>query len=226
MSRTDIVKSRLYMFADESGDFCGPRSLGQSAYFILTTVTVSDCAVGNGLLTLRRELAWQGHGTNSEFHASEDTQLVRDAVFDLLQPHRFRIDTTILEKEKLNPRLRERPERLYAFIWRAHIRRLFPALATSTRDLLIVSAAIGTHKMRRVFHEQVIDATRRVYPEAMCRTTHWAANSDPCLQIADYCGWAIQRKWERGDTRSSCLIQEKIVTEIVLSASPFYPTAG
>jgi hypothetical protein len=26
--------------------------------------------------------------------------------------------------------------------------------------------------------------------------------SDPCLQVADYCTWAIQRKWERGDERS------------------------
>lgn len=37
--------------------------------------------------------------------------------------------------------------------------------------------------------------------------------SDPCLQIADYCTWAIQRQWERNDTRSTDLIKDKIKTQ-------------
>ena len=33
------------------------------------------------------------------------------------------------------------------------------------------------------------------------------------LQLADYCAWAMHRKWERADTRPYALIQGKIVTE-------------
>jgi hypothetical protein len=32
-------------------------------------------------------------------------------------------------------------------------------------------------------------------------------------QIADYCGWAIARKWESGDARSYDLIRRKIMNE-------------
>ena len=46
----------------------------------------------------------------------------------------------------------------------------------------------------------------------------WAADvfpsgTDPCLQVADYCAWAIQRKWERGDARSYDLIKKHITYE-------------
>ena len=44
----------------------------------------------------------------------------------------------------------------------------------------------------------------------------WPAASDPCLQVADYCCWAIGRKWERGDTRSYDLIATKIQSEFDL----------
>jgi hypothetical protein len=37
--------------------------------------------------------------------------------------------------------------------------------------------------------------------------------SDPCLQVADYCTWAIQRKWERNDNRSYDLISGKLESE-------------
>jgi len=42
--------------------------------------------------------------------------------------------------------------------------------------------------------------------------------ADPCLQIADYCAWAIQRKWERQDLRSYDLIRAKIRSEYDLWA--------
>jgi hypothetical protein len=41
----------------------------------------------------------------------------------------------------------------------------------------------------------------------------WPSASDPCLWVADYCTWAIQRKWERGDTRSDDLIKDRIRSE-------------
>lgn len=36
---------------------------------------------------------------------------------------------------------------------------------------------------------------------------------DPCLQAVDYCAWAIQRKWEKSDTRSYDLIKDRIKYE-------------
>jgi hypothetical protein len=71
---------RISVFADESGNFDFSRKQGASRYFILTTIACPSFQVGDALLRLRREIAWEGHGTDSEFHATTDTQAVRDRV--------------------------------------------------------------------------------------------------------------------------------------------------
>jgi hypothetical protein len=54
--------------------------------------------------------------------------------------------------------------------------------------------------------------------EADTRVAYWPALSNPCLQVADYCCWAVQRKWERNDRRSFNLIEQFIASEIVVSS--------
>lgn len=49
-------------------------------------------------------------------------------------------------------------------------------------------------------------------------TACWDADSDACLQVADYCGWAIQRKWERGDTHFHGRLSPRIGSEYDLFA--------
>jgi hypothetical protein len=41
----------------------------------------------------------------------------------------------------------------------------------------------------------------------------WSDQPDPCLQVADYATWAIQRKHEKNDARSYNLIKDKIASE-------------
>jgi hypothetical protein len=53
---------RVYVFADEAGNFDFPRASGATRYFILGTITTSDASAGEALLDLRRELAWEGVG--------------------------------------------------------------------------------------------------------------------------------------------------------------------
>jgi hypothetical protein len=55
-------------------------------------------------------------------------------------------------------------------------------------------------------------------PIGKLQTTFCPAAADPCVQIADYCAWAIQRKWERADERSYRLIAGKIDHEYDLWA--------
>src|SRR5688500_1461272 len=62
-------------------------------------------------------------------------------------------------------------------------------------------------------HDAVQDVIRQVSPTTNFRTASWNAHSEPCLQVADYCCWALSRKWEKGDDRSYALIQHKIRSE-------------
>ena len=106
---------RAYIYADESGNFDFSNQPGASRYFILASVPVADHAIETDLLELRRELAWGGEPLTGGFHATNDKQRVRDQVFAVLSRHDFRVDATILEKRKANPRLRTTEARFYGF---------------------------------------------------------------------------------------------------------------
>ncbi|MEN8374928.1 MAG: DUF3800 domain-containing protein [Gemmatimonadota bacterium] len=210
--------ARLYVFADESGnlDFRPHTASGPTRYFVLTTLTCSGPEVGNHLLDLRRELAWDGLGLNSEFHATTDKQRIRDRVFAQIAPHDFRLDATILEKAKAMPHVRNTDERFYQYAWYYHMRYLLPRIRRGVTELMVVGASVGTKKRRAAFRDAVSDVMSQVAPTLDHRVASWDCRSDPCLQAADYCSWAIGRKWERDDARSYDLIKDKLVTEFDL----------
>lgn len=201
-----------YVFSDEAGNFDFSRHPSASRYFVLCTVTADDCSVGDELLDLRRRLGWQGVHLDSVFHATADPQAVRDEVFNLLQSADFRVDATVFEKSKAQPHLQS-DRALYKLAWYIHFKHIAPSIATSDDRLFVVASSLGTKKRRGSFHTAVDDVVRQVTPCRRYRVAFWPAASDPCLQVADYCTWAIQRKWERNDIRSYELIEPKLRSE-------------
>lgn len=201
-----------YVFADEAGNFDFSLQAGASKYFVLTTVTLDDCQIGNDLLELRRQLAWQGINLDRVFHASTEEQAVRDEVFKLLAGASFRVDATILEKQKAQPHLHTE-EYFYQMAWWLHFKFVAPKIASSGDRLLVTAASVGTKKKRADFHNAVRRVVRQVSPTLSYQVAFWPFESDPCLQVTDYCTWAIQRKWELTDPRSHVLIEDKIKSE-------------
>ena len=205
---------RSYVYADESGNFDFSSQQGASRYFILTTVTVNDHAIASDLQALRRQLAWEGEPLARGFHATNDKQRVRDRVFSVLSRHDFRVDATILEKGKADPG-RRTAERLYGLAWYIHLSRVVPMMATQANELLIIAADVGTNDMRSTFSDTVSAIAGETTPSKVAITSAmWLAASHPLLQVADYCAWALHRKWERADNRSYNLIENKIASEL------------
>jgi hypothetical protein len=201
---------RKYVFVDEAGNF--DFSLGGSAYFILTSVVTDDCVIGDELLALRRELVWNGEQLTDAFHANEDKRSVKNEVFRLLGRHTFRIDATIFEKRKVAPN-QQNHDAFYEYAWYRHLKFLAPRVATANDDLMVVGASIATERRQRLIGTALNGVVNRTARAATIRFTHWPAASDPCLQVVDYCCWAIQRKWERGDGSFHALIANKIASE-------------
>jgi hypothetical protein len=56
------------------------------------------------------------------------------------------------------------------------------------------------------------------------RVHHYASKTSHYLQVADYCNWAIYRKWENLDTRSYKLIEGAVRSEfdIFQAGTTFY----
>ncbi len=210
--RLAVVADR-YVFADEAGNFDFSLNRGASRYFILTTVTVDDPVIGNHLLQYRRELAWAGMLLDRPFHATQDNYDIRMGVLNGLSNWPIRVDATILEKRKAQPGLAANDAWFYQMAWFLHFKYVAPRIVNPGDRLLVTAASLGTKKRESIFHTAVGRVVQQVSPTVTYQVASWPAASDPCLQIADYCTWAIQRKWEGGDATYHAVIAPRIASE-------------
>lgn len=204
---------RTYFFVDEAGNFDFTTKEGASKFFILASVTMNDTHAADELLSLRRELSWEGVPLVDAFHATTDKQAVRDRVFESIAQMDLQVDATIFEKRKAQPHLHDK-RRFYKLAWYQHASNVIRRHVDAETDLHVVAASIDTKKAQiqiAAAIKDVVDQCGRA--RADTKVNHWPAGTDPCLQVADYCCWAIQRKWERDDDRSHVLIRHQIRSE-------------
>lgn len=209
------------MFSDESGNFDfrdHARYPGASRYFAVGTVMIDGDdavhALEADLLALRRELAWNNVTHDDAFHASEDPQAVRNAVFAVLNRHDFRVDVTLLEKSKAQPHLYLDDPTFYQYAWWFHFKYLAPRTFRPGDELMVVAAALGTRKMRAAFRSGVESVVTQCLDFRVPRQIgFWPVESEPCLQVADYAVWAVTRAWEKGDDRALKQLGRKVRTQ-------------
>src|SRR5690242_5546376 len=131
---------RIHIFGDESGNFHFTRQAHGSRFFLVCTVAMADCSCAVTLLALRRKPIWEGAPVGECFHASEDKQEIRNAVFKAMRPMDFSIQATILEKSKSQAPLRVSPGRFYQYAWFYHWLYVAPKLLGAKSEALITTA--------------------------------------------------------------------------------------
>lgn len=177
---------------------------------------MSSLEVGQRLTALRHDLVREGVELGDCFHATTDAQEVRDRVYTVLSDTDFRIQATICEKSKAEPQVTVSKARFYKYPWFYHFKHgVAPRLRDDDR-LLVTAASIGTKKERRTYTNALEDVVQQSAAHVNWAVDFRPALADPCLQAADYCAWAIQRKWERGDPKSYDLMKPKITYEYEL----------
>jgi len=210
--------SRVHVFGDEAGDlvFKPPAPPGVSRHFIIGTVAMDDCSIAEDLTALRREFAWNGLQLD-EFHATVDKQRVRDRVFDIIAGHDLRFDATIFEKRKAYPYTYSDPLYFYKLAWYAHFKHVAPEIADAKDELLVVASSLQIKRKqtttKAAIHKAVTEVVNQVSPTVTCHCAFSPAKTDPCLQVADYLTWAVQRKYEGGDNRSYELVKHLIKSD-------------
>jgi hypothetical protein len=213
-----VVARFLYLFLDESGNLAfKPEASGSSRFFIITSVaTEHPFDAAKALHDLRYELLQKDAEMGECFHASEDKQRVRDEVFTVIQAHlsRFVIDSIIIEKRKTGPPLQDL-YRFYPQMLGYLLRFVMRQYELELYDKVIVIAAslfAGQHKGPA---EKAVKTTlARMLPTGTrYRLFHHSAKSDFDLQLADYCSWAIYKKWTVGEERPYKLIAERLRSE-------------
>ena len=144
-------------------------------------------------------------------HAAEDSQ-VPDAVFDVLARHDFRVDATVFEKCKAYPSVKDNERYFYRLAWYLHFKYAAPLIGG-------VSAGRFSWWLLRL-DQGAAERIPRGCPvgcgSGVPRTNrdgYVAIGLRPCLWVADYCTWAIQRKWERGDEALVPVVKDRIRSE-------------
>jgi hypothetical protein len=124
-----------------------------------------------------------------------------------------------MEKSKAQPQTRISRARFYHYGWFYLLKFIGPRILSKDTELLVTTASLGTKREQASFTHAVNDVLGQTIDNPW-KTTFCPAQADPCLQIVDYCTWAIQRKWESGgrDIRSYELIRHQVSYEYDLWA--------
>jgi hypothetical protein len=131
------------------------------------------------------------------FHASSDTNVIRSEVFKLISGFKLEIDSTILDKPKAEPQTRPDEATFYRCAWFYHAKYLTTKIFPKSSDIYISAAALETNKGKAAFKAAFHEAVSQTASHDGFVMDFPFAVADPCIQVADYCSWAIQRKWER-----------------------------
>lgn len=201
----------IYIFLDESGnlDFF---SNGTRYYCFGALSTRDPKSLNHALTDLRYDLLDEGLELE-RFHAAEDRQAVRDRVFEtLVRVGGFDFDAIIIEKRKANPRLHDDlrfypqfSNHLLSYVFRRHPDRQ-ERIVVATDQLPLKRTRKAAEKAIKGYIRQNLGARPFV-------VLHHPSAAHPCLQAADYCIWAVYRKWQSGDFRSYRLIEPFVRSE-------------
>ncbi len=214
MTRSTPTARFLYVFLDEGGNF--DFSPGGTSHFTLSCVTRERPFPDySEFVGLKYDLLEQGRDIEY-FHASEDQQIVRNHVFEIIRKNLkgMRIDSVVVNKRKTHPSLRD-PADFYPKMLGYLLGYVLTRVALSQyAEVLIFTDRIPVSKKRKAVEKTIKMTLADILPKTVrYRILHHDSKSNFQLQIADYCNWAIYRKWEIGDVRSYDLIKTAIKSE-------------
>lgn len=208
----------LNIFIDESGNF--DFSPNGTRHFLLTAVSTMDCPeLLSEYFQLRHRIAATGLDLE-EFHATEDRQAIRNQVFDLLEEHVahrcFSVDAVIAQKNKVHPTIQDETV-FYPKLLKILLSWIFQQRTDRSRvdRVNIWAARIGTKKKRAAFERAIKSYLgNELNADLPYDIFIHSSASHPMLQVADYCCWAINRKWKDGEIRHYSRIQSAVLTEL------------
>ena len=208
---------------------------GCSKFFILGFVDIPDlAAVTNKLDALRAHLLadpyfqdvpsmqLEAHKTAEAFHAKDDLPEVRREVFTLLRQHQFHFSAVVRDKRKVlnyvqqlnrhDATYRYHPNELYDYL----VRRLFKTRLHKDDAYNIYFAERGRAD-RTAALLQALQTARQRFCQQYGVINQSSINVIPttpkrCMgqQVVDYFLWALQRVFERGETRYIHLLWDSV----------------
>ncbi len=203
-----------YIFLDEAGNF--DFSANETHYFVLTSVSVlRPFPWATSLDDYKYDCLEYGLD-KKHFHCTADNKHVRKRVFELIAGCLVSIfiDCLIVEKRKTIPALQE-GERFYPRMPGYLLKYvLSKAPSANAEEVIVITDTIPLNKRRRNIEKRVqFTLAEMLLPDKKYRILHHDSRSHHGLQMADYCCWAVYRKWEMEELTYFDRIQPAIRSE-------------
>ncbi|GAG73350.1 unnamed protein product, partial [marine sediment metagenome] len=177
----------LYIFLDESGNYdFSKKGTEYLCYTAVTTFNPNQKSLIIPLNKLKYELI-SGCLDIEFYHASEDRQVVRNEVFNILSKfNNFDADSILIEKRKTNPILRS-IEKIYPKIYECLLRYIYNRYKKYGIDnLIIIIDSVPIKKKREVCKKALKDNLKKLFgKEIKYKVLHHTSKSNYYLQIAD-----------------------------------------
>lgn len=208
------TEKSFYIFIDEAGNF--DFSLNGTKYFCLSAISCERPFLWDpSLLEIKCDLLEQNFDLD-RFHASEDKQKTRDRVFQVIGNHinRIRIDSLIVEKKKTQPHL-QKIEKFFPLMMGYLLKHVWEKGGCARyKNIVVITDRIPVKKKRRAIEKAIKQTLADILPsDGRYYIYHHESASCFSLQVADYCNWAIYKKWEAEDLRSYGEIKSGIKSE-------------
>lgn len=155
------------------------------------------------------------------FHAKDDLPEVRREVFKVLERHDFSFYAVVRTMSAVARRVKERNERDPTYRYRptelydSAVRRLFDKKLHTRPAFDVVFASRGKARTQAL-REHLLKAQAEsrkasgTYPDAAIHVRAMPSHQHAGLQVADYCLWALQRLFTKGEGRFLSLIWPKV----------------
>jgi hypothetical protein len=222
----------LYIFIDESGNFDFSRS-GTRYYIFTAIITYYPWEKCESFVELRHRIISRDlplsisdeyieENLSHRFHATEDQQVVRNAVFALIsQLHFISGHSVIVRKNKTNPSIRD-SQKFYPKILGILLRKIINKYDFS--KLCIIIDNVPVNKNRKAFIGALKSEINKTNDNQPYTIYSSRSESNIFLQITDYINWAVFRKWENNDDRSYFDIQKfmKLESDIFIYGDEAY----
>ena len=155
------------------------------------------------------------------FHAKDDLPEVRREVFKVIERHDFSFYAVVRTMSAVARRVKERNERDPTYRYRptelydSAVRRLFNKKLHTRPAFDVIFASRGKARTQAL-REHLLKAqaaSRKAagtYPDAPIQVRAMPAYQHAGLQVTDYCLWALQRLFTKGEDRFLSLIWPKV----------------
>ena len=195
----------LYVYLDESGNFDFSNKQGASKWIIITSLSTTNPEEGLiDYYRLKHKLI-KGNYDVSSFHATEDKQVIRNQFFSVIAGlSNARIDGLAIRKNRLTPEWRKKRE-FYPIMLEYLLKYVFHPSGLNSRRFEHIYIFLAKMQLAKREREPMIFGIKRFLRHRLSEipftVSLHSCESNPYLQMVDYCCWSLFVKRERNELR-------------------------